>query len=149
MGSRLEERCVITLSTASSFTLLHSTLRLLGFTLPAFHLIVAIACGIAGAPSDAPSPSSEHLFLGLADYHFSEFLQLAINTIRTLAHPNFNFTFSPALAPTPTNIVASPLATIPTKLSDIEKRTLTRHDKLHLMDCFRETGPILKAPSSH
>ena len=63
MGSRLEERCVITLSTASSFTLLHSTLRLLGFTLPAFHLIVAIACGIAGAPSDAPSPSSEHLFL--------------------------------------------------------------------------------------
>jgi hypothetical protein len=68
MRSRLEERCVITLSTASPFTLLHIivlliTLRLLGFTLPAFHLIVAIACGIAGAPSDAPSPSSEHLFL--------------------------------------------------------------------------------------
>ncbi len=43
-------------------------------------------------------------------------------------------------------LLASPLATVPTKLSDIEKRTLTRHDKLHLMDCFRETGPILKAP---
>jgi hypothetical protein len=59
-----------------------------------------------------------------------------------LEHPDFNFTFSPSLAPTLTNIAANPLSINPTKLSDDEKRTLSGHKKTNLTDCFRETGKI-------
>jgi hypothetical protein len=69
--------------------------------------------------------TANHDGTDVSDSHFSIHLQKSISTIRELAHPDFNFTFSPALAPTPANVAASPLATNPIKLSDDEKSSVS------------------------